>query len=166
MSNRPKIESPEFKHQIGHSPKGRTIEINNNGQEIISTNYWQLPIEDAGKFYVSINADAFRLLVPTSYEEKFLPEVMKAKKAIISRGPWPEQDRDDGIEILFENDTESPYFMHLSVDCFDQFPAKSDSGRTFVLSIWTKEGAKVREMSARFRMVSRIPCFEPWKVTN
>jgi hypothetical protein len=166
MSDRPKIEPPEFKHQPGHSPKGETIEIKNNGQEIVGTNYWRLPEEDAGKFYVSINADAFRLLVPTSYEEKFLPEVTKANKAIISRGPWPEQDREDGIEILFENETASPFFMHLSVDCFDRLPTKSDSGRTFVLSIWTKEGGKVREMSARFRMVPRIPCFEPWKVTN
>ena len=142
------------------------VRIINNGMDIVSTNYWELPMEDAGQFYVSLYAGAFRVLVPTSYEEKLVPEIMKAKKAIVSRGPWPEQDRDDGIEILFENDTESPFFMHLSVDCFDRLPSKSDSGATFVLSVWTKEDGKVREMSAGFRMAPKIPCFEPWKVTN
>jgi len=166
MSDLSKTGPSDFKRHSGDSPQGGIIEIKNNGQDIVSTNYWKLPIEEAGQFYVSINADAFRLLVPTSYEEKFLPEIMKAKMAIVSRGPWPEQDRDDGIEILFENDTESPFFMHLSVDCFDRPPAKSDSGRTFVLSIWTEEGGKVREMPVRFRVVSKIPCFEPWKVVN
>ena len=36
--------------------------VENDGPEIVATNYWELPAAAAGKFLVSVNAGAFRLL--------------------------------------------------------------------------------------------------------
>ena len=40
------------------------LTISNAGPDILATNFWQLPMARAGKFFLSTNAGAFRLLVP------------------------------------------------------------------------------------------------------
>ena len=62
------------------------LEIRNQGQAILSTNYWDSDHAKAGYFYLSWNAGAGRLLVPDS-QKATLREMKGAREVIISRGP-------------------------------------------------------------------------------
>jgi hypothetical protein len=44
----------------------RAFNTENNGPEIVTTDYWGSPLEKRGFYHLSINAGAFRLLVPDS----------------------------------------------------------------------------------------------------
>jgi hypothetical protein len=58
----------------------------NDGPKIVESNFWTLP--DHGKFLVSVNAGAFRILLPDSLSE-YLSEMATAREMVISRGRWP-----------------------------------------------------------------------------
>jgi hypothetical protein len=139
------------------------LEIQNDGQKIISTNYWDSEQERAGYYYVSINAGAFRLLIPAGFHDQ-LPDMRSAKEVIISRGPWPDQDKPDACEILFDDHSDNPYALFLSVESFDRLPLDSDAGREFILSAWTGPALKMQfYLPCFYRRVEKIPCLKPWR---
>ena len=72
--------------------------IENDGPEILSTNFWQSALARAGTFYLSTNAGAFRLLVPTQHQGS-LREMRRAHTCIVSRGPWPAQRLPEALEL-------------------------------------------------------------------
>lgn len=87
-------------------------------------------------------------------------------EVIISRGPWPEQGKQDVIEILFEDGTDNPYAIHLSSESLDRMPLDSDQDRhgqppRWKLTVWTRTG-KALELPCRYRRAKQIPCFMPW----
>jgi hypothetical protein len=55
------------------------LEVRNEGQKIIASNFWTL--SDKGKFFVSVNAAAFRILLPASLES-LLPEMATATDGV------------------------------------------------------------------------------------
>lgn len=61
------------------------IAISNNGPQIIETNFWETDLNAKGKFYLSGNAGAFRLLVPSGYE-KIISEMLTANEVVITKG--------------------------------------------------------------------------------
>lgn len=141
------------------------IEIQNDGPKIIFTNYWQTEHSTRGLFYLSINAGAFRLLVPDAQIQES-GEWMSAKEVIISRGPWPAQGKSDAIEILFEDYSESPYVIHLTSEQVDRMPLDTDRDRKdnpprWKFSAWTQEG-KILELPCRYRTVKQIPFLKSW----
>lgn len=145
--------------------KMQMIEIENNGPEIIRTNYWQSEYSSRGLFYLSINAGAFRLLVPDSWVQE-TGEWMTAKEIIISRGPWPEKGKLDALEILFEDYSESPYVVHLASEQIDRLPLDTDRDRKdqpprWKFSVWTQKG-KILEFPCRYRIVKKLPFLKPW----
>jgi hypothetical protein len=141
------------------------IKIENNEQEIISTNYWQTEHAMRGLFYLSINAGAFRLLVPDSW----IPEAaewMSAKEVVISRGSWPAQNKSDAMEILFEDDSDKPYAINIVSEQIDRMPLDNDRDRKgnlprWKFAAWTKTG-KILELPCRYRVVKNIPYLKTW----
>lgn len=136
------------------------IHVENNGPDIIDTNYYDTPNAAAGYFYLSINAGAFRLLVPDS-QVVLIDEFRTGKEVIVSRGPWPDQGRSDALELLFEDNSSSPYALHLVVEQCDRLPAYKDVGKKWVFSVWTRTG-KVLGLPAYFRNVKQIPWLKPY----
>lgn len=137
----------------------QTLSIKNNGPDIEETNYFESEYAKRGIFYVSVNAGAFRLLVPPQYESA-IPEFLTAREVVVSRGPWPENRRADAIEILFDDHTDSPYALHFGTEQIDRLPPKEDSGRDWQFSAWTRRKNGVHcEYRARchYRTVPRIP---------
>lgn len=65
------------------------LKIENRGQVIASTDYWNSEHAVAGYCYLSWNAGAARLLVP-ALREQWLKEMSGAKYVVVSRGPWHE----------------------------------------------------------------------------
>lgn len=134
--------------------------IRNTGQEIAETNYWDTEAGQKGLFYLSWNAGAGRLLVPDSQISQ-VAEMRTAELVIVSRGRWPSRNRADGIEIMFEDNSDSPYALHLTVEQCDRLlPAKDASGY-FVFSAWTRSG-KAAQWPGKYRVVNKIPCMAAW----
>jgi hypothetical protein len=141
------------------------ITIENDGPEIISTNYWTTPHAQRGYYHLSINAGAFRLLVPDS-QLRNIEEWRSAREVIISRGPWPGAGKSDALEILFEDDTDNPYAIHLVVEQVDRLPLPTDMDvpgqpHRWQFSVWTKSG-KTLQLPARYRIVAKIPHLRSW----
>src|SRR5205823_54879 len=67
------------------------------------------------------------LLPPARYGE--LAEMRTGKYCILSRGPWPAAQREEAIEIMWEDGSESPYALHLTPESFDLLPAEPPPGR-------------------------------------
>lgn len=131
------------------------IQIQNNGPEIKSTNYWDLEHAKKGYFFLSINAGVFRLLIPDSQFEQII-EMMKAECVIISRGPWPEQEKADALEIMFEDKSDSPYAIWIVPEQCDRLPLDSDVGKQKIFSAWTRSG-KAFEIPCYYRRVKQLP---------
>jgi hypothetical protein len=136
------------------------LQIENHGPLLIASNFWGTEMERAGKFYLSINAGAFRLLVPRG-QEPAVTEMATAQEVVVSRGPWPAEGRDEGIELLFEDGSDAPFCLHLSIESLDRLPLAEDAGREWVFTAWTapRRGRphKALERPCWYRVVPKIP---------
>lgn len=136
------------------------LHIENAGADIISTNFWDLDINKKGKFFLSINAGAFRLLVPEDKEAE-IKEMKTAKLVIISQGFWREANS-PAFEILFEDYSDNPYVLYITTTAADRSVLeKQQIGLTF--SVWIKGCKKVLELPCNFRQVSTIPYLKEWE---
>jgi len=104
------------------------IQIENRGQAIVKTNYWDSEYAQAGMFYLSWNAGAARLLVPDA-QKLTLPEMRTAKYVIVSRGPWDDHGGRDALELLFEDGSDAPFAVHLVSEQTDRPDPGDGSGR-------------------------------------
>lgn len=137
------------------------IEIVNDGSRIVSTTYWQTEHARRGMLYLSVNAGAFRLLVPSAIAAE-APEMCRgARYVLVTRGLY--QGR-DAIELLFEDGSDSPYAVHIDARQVDRIPARGDSGRTDLrFLVYVQPGDLACELPARFRWASPLPYMRPWK---
>lgn len=138
--------------------------IENDGPEIIRTNFWQTDMAKSGMFFLSANAGAFRLLVPLLMTRE-IEEFQTAKDIILTRGFWPES-KGEGMEILFDDGTDNPYSMHLSANQLDRWPLKEDIGKSFIFSAWIMEDFKpicVFKSTCLYRTAKKLPYLKPKK---
>lgn len=139
------------------------IEIHNHGPLITSANYWSSHLAREGKLWCSVNAGAIRILLPPGrYGD--LVDMRAAKYCVLSRGPWFPHTM-DGIEIMWEDESQSPYALHLTPESFDLLPGEPEAGREWTLSVWTpKDGKphKALERICHWRRVDKIPCLRAW----
>jgi len=139
------------------------ITVSNQGQRIVSTNYWDMDQAKAGYFFLTWNAGAGRLLVPDS-QKSALQEMKKvASEVIVSRGPWTDQGGRDALELLWEDGSDSPYVIMLATEQCDRLIPDTDQGGGFVIAAWTRSGIKQR-WPGKYRIVDSLPCLQPWSV--
>jgi hypothetical protein len=144
-----------------------------NGQLIRRTNYWETSLAQAGRFFFSVNAGCIRMLLPerqggTTYpgstrEELDDSVLHSTKHVIVSRGKFAGQD---AYEILFEDETNTPYTVHTSVGQWDRLIPASDSGRIVPFRIYRRGCILAREFEGRFRYVESLPCLKPWTTSS
>lgn len=133
------------------------LSVANDGQALASTNYWDGKPAAQGLCFLTWNAGAARLLVPDD-QVAWLADMRTAKYVILSSGPWPEQGGREGLELLFEDHSDSPFVLHLSAEQTD----RALSGKVeFPLTVWTRAGLQL-SLSGRYRRVARIPCLQEW----
>lgn len=88
--------------------------IENEGQAVAGTDYWQSVQAQAGYVYLSWNAGAARLLVPDAAKH-LLREMRGAEYVIISKGALHGRD---ALELVFEDGSDAPFVIHmLSEQC-------------------------------------------------
>lgn len=135
------------------------LQIENNGPEIVATNYWETEHARSGLLFLSINAGAFRLLIPASQESQ-ISEMKTATEVVISRGPWPYQGKHDALEILFEDNTDDPFCIHLVPEQCDRMPTTGARKSVHTFALWTSTG-KRWECPAYYRIVKHLPWLKP-----
>jgi hypothetical protein len=142
-----------------------TLRITNHGPLIVASNYWDSELARAGKLFVSVNAGAIRILLPpASYGA--LGDMRAAKECVLSRGPWPKEGRTDAIEILFDDDSDQPFALHLTPESFSLLPAEPPAGHEWVVSVWTQKDGKPHKALERlchWRRVDQVPYMKTWK---
>jgi hypothetical protein len=141
------------------------LEIENDGQLILRTNYWELPEAQAGRCLVSYNSGAFRLLLPLIHEP-MLREMSKAEGVVVCRGPWPEAGLDDAFEIRFDDGTDSPFSLKLGRRAFVNVPFADEIRMASKFTVWTKTNygrpCLALELRSRYRFSPEIPDPRPW----
>lgn len=105
----------------------KIIEIQNEGKLICSTNYYDLEVAQKGYFFLSWNAGCARLLVPASHELS-IKDMKAAQYVIISRGKYQKKD---ALELLFEDNSDTPYVIHLDAKQTDRSVPKTEQGGGF-----------------------------------
>ena len=139
------------------------IIFSNAGQAIKATNYWQSEHARSGLVYLSWNAGAGRLLVPMT-QLAMLAEMETAKYVIVSRGPASVGVKTAEIELLFEDDSETPFSIQMSLAQCDRIIPASNEGGGFDITVWTETGEQMR-FPGKYRIVKKLPCLKPWGET-
>lgn len=134
--------------------------IQNDGPRLLDSDFWRSDMAQAGYLFVSWNDSCCRVLLPMT-SAALITEMHSATEAVITRGPWPAQGREDALEILFEDGTDNPFVIQVVPEQCDRvIPAEYHGGR-ITLAVYTEEGIAI-ELPARFRVMPSIPCLEPW----
>ncbi len=142
------------------------ITIQNDGPELVETNYWESEYARNGYVYLTINAGCFRLLVP---DGKGIPveDLKTGQVVLVTRGPWPEMGRHDALELLFEDYSDNPFCLHIVPEQVDRMPLDSDRDRPGQPPKWTfavyTRGGKVHEAPARYRKAKKLPYMKEWR---
>lgn len=141
------------------------IQIENEGAEILSTNYWASPLNNEGTIVCSLNAGALRLLIPDVHRDMIF-EMLTGKEVIVSKGKVTAKGRGrgrTGYEFLFEDRTDTPFVLTIGENQMVPFQvANTENGKPILVSGWTRGPKKEFEMWGRFRVVKRLPCLAPW----
>lgn len=139
--------------------KENTIFISNNGQDISSTNYFDTGFAAQGDYFLSLNAGAFRLLMP-DMQKSALRDMRFSKYVIVTSGPWRDRGGIPSVELLFEDNSEMPYVLTLPSSQCD-WMLSGRQGEIFNFSVWTREGMMM-SISARYRGKHSLPCLKSW----
>lgn len=142
------------------------IMIENDGQDILATNYWTSEENYRGVFLASISAGAVRLLVPYIYSP-LVPEMRTGTEVVISKGTYLGET---AYEFLFDDHTDDPF--HLLLSAHQMVPGgivDTEHGRDdIIVSVWVSDRQapkKVLELPGRFRVVETLPCLRAWGET-
>lgn len=134
------------------------ITFGNNAQNIVETNYFDHELAQRGFFYLCWNAGAARLLVPDNQKD-IVEEIKTGKYAVLSRGKWMAQGGVSAIEVLFEDNTNSPLAITIAAE--QSFIPHLMPVSGFSLTVWTRDGEVLR-LPCKYRAVSQIPCLKKW----
>jgi hypothetical protein len=98
--------------------------------------------------------------VPDS-QKQVIREMRSAKYIIISRGPWTGKGGREALELLFEDESDSPFCLHLVAEQCDRLIPDYQQGGGFDIIVLTRGGEKLR-LPGKYRVVDSVPCLEPW----
>lgn len=137
--------------------------VENDGQKIISTNYWESDYAKNGYYFLSLNAGCYRLLVPKNRRDQ-VKEMKTAKEVVISRGSAMSMmpPKHDAFEILFEDGTDSPFVLTISHEQMDRVPADKDLGWKGTFAVYEELTEPVlRFERTYYRKVKSLPYLKP-----
>jgi hypothetical protein len=124
------------------------ITFENDEKEIIATNYYQTELNTHNKFYVSLNAGAFRLLIPETLTEKIIYELNLSKKILIFRKKL--SFGLIGFQILLDDGSSNPFIFEFTENSFDRLPIREDSGRKFTFLAYGKKKETIQKVYKSF----------------
>ena len=132
--------------------------IANNGPDIIETNYCQSFYGRQGLLFISVNAGAFRLLVPPQ-RKSAIPNMRRgAKHVVLSLGEMLGRQM---IEWLVEDNSDTPYAVYVETPVCDRLFGPEDVGKEWRASVWGFENGKPHKYFERPAYCQIVPTL-PW----
>lgn len=119
------------------------ITIRNDGQALVATNYWDSEHAARGLCYLSANAGALRLLVPSAAGD-MLADMRTGKRVTIE----PSAHAAGLIDIVFDDGTDAPFALAIDPQQIDRPLA---SGRGVPFTVWTRAGLQL-SLTAEVRL--------------
>ena len=116
-----------------------SIHCNNPHAERICSSYWGSKMDKHGLFYLWWNNGEARLLVPKEYEYT-VDEMLTGHMVINTGGKSLFVTDKNAVEIIFDDNTSSPFFVEVNSNHCSQLLPDEDHGTTFQFSIWTGAG--------------------------
>jgi hypothetical protein len=138
------------------------VVIVNDGPELSSTTYWDSAEAANGFVFLSYNDGALRLLVPPLLEH-YLPGMTKhVREVVLTRGRF--EGVEDGVEVMFEDDSNAPFALHLDPKFIDRrWTAHDERNGTYRFAVYTRDHGKVVEFARCWlRRARQLPCLQPW----
>jgi len=131
--------------------------IQNDGQRIVTSDYWQSQHSRDGYVYLSPNAGAWRLLVPENWQH--LKEIKGAKGVALTRGRYQGLNC---IEILFDDESDSPFALWIGLNMVERIPTTTDlTLRQFY--VYGPNAEILASFNCVFRVAKSLPYLNPWK---
>jgi len=146
------------------------ITITNHGPLITASNFWESEYAQRGLLYLSVNAGAFRLLVPDKALH-MISDMRPGAKHIVVSMLRPEKwvNGQYCAEWMVEDGTDTPWSCQLDPRQLDRLPLAEDVQHAWIGSVWDGQRSrphKCLERPAHFRFVTEIPCLKPWTTNN
>jgi len=154
------------------------IVIRNDGKDIAETNYFDTPEAKRGLVFLSMNDGGIRLLLPDSMPEflvgfldtgsnatNVIAEMNTADHVVLTRGPSISYQKQDMLEILFEDYSISPFSIHMCAEQSCVLPRNQDIGYEMDFSVWTKDGKQFSK-PCYYRTAKDIPYLKPFPVNK
>lgn len=137
------------------------LHIENHGPLITASNYWDTEMARAGYAYLSVNAGAFRLLLPDSCRG-WVPDMRAGCRHIVVSALAPDDWEPNAfaVEWMSEDGSDEPWAAHLSPGQIDRCPTPADAGKQWLASVWIRKRGnphKVFERPAYFQRVPQLP---------
>ena len=132
--------------------KRNMIFIDNNGTDIISTNYWHTKYGKKNFMYMSFKDGVFRLLVP----DKLTPTINSCQSmelCTVSYGKLMGTIKDMMYEVNFNGQI----LLNVSLQHTNNMPSKLSHGNHFKLSVWDSKCNKLLERKCIFQVVGSVP---------
>jgi len=147
------------------------IHIDNHGPLIRATNFWQSEVAKRGLAYLSVNAGAFRLLLPNALRPWINEMRPGAKHVIVTFGGYrgsmaPGLVGKPAIEWMVEDGTADPWACWLDQNMTDRLPAREEAAREWLATVWDNKKNrphKALERPAYVRFTESLPCLKPLK---
>lgn len=140
----------------------KILEITNHGPLITGSNYWQSEMAANGMLYLSVNAGAFRLLVPSVHRAVISDMRKGAKYAVLSFLPLEKwQDGQYCAEWMIEDGSADPWSCHLSPGQVDRCPTSDDVAKPWIASVWDLKKGRPHKCLERLAHCQIVPSL-PW----
>jgi len=107
------------------------IQIQNDGADIVATNYWDTDLAAHGFCYLTANAGVLRLLLPSAAVH-LLPEMKTGRTVTIEQSITSSGN----LDIVFEDGTDSPFALTIDRKQIDRFLTPG----ACQLTVWTQAG--------------------------
>jgi hypothetical protein len=137
------------------------LTITNHGPLITASSYWSSELAERGLLYLSINAGAFRLLVPLSQRRMISDMRPGARHVVVSALPADQwEPKKFAVEWMVEDGTDEPWSCHLSPGQIDRAPGPDDVGQQWLATVWDEKSGKPHkciERPAYFQIVPKLP---------
>lgn len=156
----PELVIPAFS-LTSHSKMSDIISIQNDGPLVVASNFWKTDMAARGFFYVSVNAGAVRLLVP-SVQHAIIGDMCPGAKYVVVSCLSPDrwQTGQPCAEWMVEDESDFPWSCQLHPEQIDRVPTPEDVGRKWIATVWEEKNGlpyKCVEWPAYAQIVPRIP---------
>ena len=126
---------------------------------ITDTTYFDTDVCDEGLYNLIFNMNTYSLLIPDRKDD-WLVDILEAESVVITRGTY--NGKNDCFEIMFEDDTETPFMIILSDEQFSRIsPLKEGWNGHLYIFVGSIHNCKRDFDKVYYRVTDTLPFCNP-----